>query len=77
MKDEIKPTLDKPTSDTVEAGTTDEPVATVVNTDYQSVEGQNFAQQIRIIKKIEQAYHLHSTVVWISNRNVLDVYYGM
>ena len=45
MKDEIKPTSDKPTSDTVEAGTIDEPVATVVNTDYQSVEGQKFVQK--------------------------------
>ena len=47
VKDEIKPTSDEPTSDTVDAGSTDIPVATVVNTDYQSVEGQNFVHLIR------------------------------
>ena len=47
----MKPTSDEPTSDTVEAGSTDEPVATVVNTYDQSVEGQNFVHQIRMIRR--------------------------
>ena len=47
VKDEIKPTSDEPTSGTMDAGITDIPVATVVNTDYQSVEGQNFVHLIR------------------------------
>ena len=51
MKDEIKPTSDEPTSDTVEAESTDEAVATVVNTEYQSVEGQNIVHQIRMIRR--------------------------
>ena len=51
MKDEIKPTSDEPTSDRVETGTTDEAVATAVNMDYQSMEGQNFVHQKRIIRR--------------------------
>ena len=51
VKDEIKPTSDEPTSDTVEAGSTDEAVTTVVNTEYQSVEGQNIVHQIRMIRR--------------------------
>ena len=55
VKYEINPVSDKPTSETVETETTDEPAATVVNPDYQSVEGQNF--KIRR-GKVEQVYHL-------------------
>ena len=58
VKDEINPVSDKPTSETVETETTDEPAATVVNPDHQSVEGQNFVQKIRR-GKIEQVYHLY------------------
>ena len=64
----MKPTSDEPTSDTVEAGSTDEPVATVVNTYDQSVEGQNFVTSNKNDKKRCTIY------IKQSSKEVMEIY---